>query len=319
MDRAITEALVAEGSTVSRARVARAFDRGLVVDADDGTVLKPASRVDRPMSVRVAIPHAEALRAEPEAIPLSVLFEDEHVLVVDKPAHMAVHAGPGHERGTLVNAVLHHLGAEADTLPVLPGNEPYRPGLVHRLDRDTSGVMVLAKHDAAMRSLADQFRVHDIERVYLGLVHGKPRDLPVGSPRRLETGHARDPHDRRRYAPGEGSTSRRAVTVVRVERAFALASFVSFRLETGRTHQIRMHARYLGHPILGDELYGHRARDEQLAAWVQQMGRHALHAAVLGFRHPLRGDEIRFEAPLPREIGRVVEALITNAETSKKS
>lgn len=313
----MTEALTAQGSTVSRARVARAFAEGQVVDAETGAALKPAQRLDRAMRVRVSIPHPPALRAEPEALPLSVLFEDEHILVIEKPAHMAVHPGPGHEQGTLVNAVLHHLGASADSLPVLPGNEPYRPGLVHRLDRDTSGVMVLAKHAAAMTELAAQFRVHDLERVYLGLVHGVPRRLEVGRPVRVETGHGRDAVDRRRFAPVEGKDARRAVTVVRLERTLTLASLASFRLETGRTHQIRVHARHLGHPILGDELYGHRARDPELADWVKTMGRHALHAAVLGFRHPVDGRAMRFEAPLPAEIRTLLESLLQRDRSSR--
>lgn len=312
LDRALVDALAAAGEDVSRARLAKAFERGWVVAADGGRALKPSLKVDRPMRVSVQIPPPEALSAQAEEIPLDVLFEDEHIVVVDKPAHMAVHAGPGHERGTLVNAVLHHLGAQADSLPVLPGNESYRPGLVHRLDRDTSGVMVLAKHARAMTGLAEQFRVHDIERVYLGVCGGVPNDLPEGKAVKVVTGHGRDPKDRRRFAPVPlGPGVREAVTIFRVERRMTddLASLVSFRLETGRTHQIRMHARHLGAPILGDELYGHRARDEHLAQLVATLGRQALHAAVLGFRHPMTSAEVRYESPLPTPIRTLLAAL----------
>lgn len=313
LDRAIATALEARGLSISRAQVSRAFAAGDVRDGD-GRALKPAARVDRPLRVVMTLPQVEPLSAEPEDLPLDVMFEDEHLLVVNKPAHMAVHPGPGHPGGTLVNAVVHHLGAQASALPVLPGNESYRPGLVHRLDRDTSGVMVLAKHMKAMHGLAERFRVHDMERVYLGVVQGVPRQLEPGAAIRVSTGHARDPADRRRFAPAPpGPGVREAVSVIRLERALGddAASLLSFRLETGRTHQIRMHARHLGHPILGDELYGGRLRDSALGAAVGQMGRQALHAAVLGFPHPISGEALRFEAPLPEEIRTLVRALMS--------
>ena len=248
------------------------------------------------MEVEVELVAPPALaHAFPEPIPLTIVHEDEALLVIDKPAGMVVHAGPGHERGTLVNAVLHHLGTSSDALPVLPGNGPERPGIVHRLDRDTSGLLVVAKTLPALAKLAEQFRDHSIERAYIGVVAG----IPPWDTRRVDTLHGRDPADRRRFAPDQG-TRRAITTMTKVRELGDRASLLRFELETGRTHQIRMHARHVGHPILGDALYAGRP-SRALRAAVEALGRHALHAAVLGFEHP-SGDRIRFEAPLPPEL-----------------
>jgi len=248
-----------------------------------------------------------------------VAYEDSLLLVIDKPAGMVVHAGPGHSAGTLVNAVLHHLGAALEDLPTLPGNGPERPGIVHRLDRDTSGLIVVAKTLPAQVALAAQFRDHSIDRAYLGVVQGKPTFGRL----RLETGHGRDPSERRRFAPNQGT--RRAITTMtylgphparpdvsdppelaapehpsKREREPEVLSLVRFTLETGRTHQIRMHARHVDHPIFADPLYGRRPRDPQLRALADSLGRHALHATLLGFQHPdpARG-RMRLESSLP--------------------
>ena len=218
---------------------------------------------------------------------------------------MVVHAGPGHPRGTLVNAVLHHLGARADDLPVLPGNDATRPGIVHRLDRDTSGLLVIAKHARAQEGLAVQFREHTIRREYLGIVEGAP-DFES---RRIETLHGRDPRDRRRFSP-EVARGRKAITQAAVEMRFAdEAALLRFTLSTGRTHQIRMHARHLGHPIVGDALYGRRPASPRLRALVDDLGRHALHAAILGVDHPITRARIELASPLPPELQALVEGL----------
>jgi 23S rRNA pseudouridine1911/1915/1917 synthase len=232
------------------------------------------------------------------------VHEDADLLVVDKPAGMVVHAGPGHARGTLVNAVLHHLAVDADALPVLPGNDALRPGVVHRLDKDTSGLLVMTKTVAAQEVLARQFRTHSLERAYLGVVLG----VPSWTRLRIETGHGRDPGDRRRFAPVEGA--RRAVTQAEVMQPLRGAAVVRFVLQTGRTHQIRMHARHVGHSIAGDALYGHggRVADPDLRARVEGLGRHALHAAVLGFDDPA-GTRLRFESSLPAELQTLVDDL----------
>src|SRR5690606_3926003 len=196
-DRAAVRALEAAGIARTRPQLPRAFAQHEVRAGQRAR--EPGRRVDARLTVEVRLPRPEPLRDEPEGLPLQVLDEDDDLLVVDKPAGMVVHAGPGHPRGTLVNAVLYHLGIPAEGLPVLPGNDATRPGIVHRLDRDTSGVMVIAKHGTAQEALARQFRAHDLRRCYLGVVEG----VPDWDERRVETGHARDPSDRRRFAPRE--------------------------------------------------------------------------------------------------------------------
>ncbi|MEM7157750.1 MAG: RluA family pseudouridine synthase [Myxococcota bacterium] len=301
-DRALVEALVAAGHECTRSQLARSFSAGDVTA--EGRRLKPSLRIEVPLEVRVVLPQPEPLRAEPEDLPLSVLHEDEDLLVVDKAAGMVVHAGPGHPRGTLVNAVLHHLGLDADGLPVLPGNDPTRPGIVHRLDRETSGVMVIAKHPVAQEKLAAQFRVHSLRRRYIGIVDG----VVSWDEREIETGHARDPRERKRFAPIE-TASRRALTRARVVQRLQGATVMAFTLQTGRTHQIRMHARHFGHPILADALYGRAPRDPALRRGVEGLTRHALHAELLAVRHPADGREVCWRAALPAELQSVVTAL----------
>jgi 23S rRNA pseudouridine1911/1915/1917 synthase len=307
VDRALVEALAREGHVITRSQLARSFDAGLV--RSEGRPLKPGAKLERACEVELELLDADPLaHAFAEAIPLTIVHEDRSLLVIDKPAGMVVHAGPGHARGSLVNAVLHHLGAAQiqASLPVLPGNGPERPGLVHRLDRDTSGLIVVAKTMPALASLAEQLRAHTIERAYLGVVLGDPSWDTL----RVETTHGRDPADRRRFSPDHGE--RRAVTNITVlQRLGGQASLLSFVLETGRTHQIRMHARHVGHPIFADALYGRRPRDARLRTLADELGRHALHAAVLGFDHPDGGARRRFESRLPPELARLIQQIAT--------
>jgi 23S rRNA pseudouridine1911/1915/1917 synthase len=311
LDRAIVAALREQGREVSRSQLARAFAAGQVTIA--GKPVKPSLIVDRPCTVELELlPPEPFAHARPEAIPLTIVHEDDDLLIVDKPAGMVVHAGPGHSEGTLVNALLHHLGPNVD-LPVLPGNGPERPGIVHRLDRDTSGLLVIAKHLAAQEALARQFRVHTIERAYLGIVAGAPEF----ETRRIETVHGRDPTDRRRFSAEHGT--RRAVTTMSVVERFGdRAALVRFELETGRTHQIRVHARFVGTPIFADPLYGSRLRTSQLREWASELGRHALHAAELGFEHP-RGGWLRFRSSLPPELEALIVKLSSAADPSAPS
>lgn len=302
LDRALVDSLVARGQTITRSQLARSFAADLV--RIDGKPVKPSLELTQPCTVELELVAPPPLaHARPEAIPLTIVHEDAALLIVDKPAGMVVHAGAGHSGGTLVNAVLHHLGVAREQLPVLPGNDPERPGIVHRLDRNTSGLMVVAKTPAALTHLAQQFRSHAIERAYLGVVLG----VPSFSQRRIETLHGRDPVDRRRFSPEHGQ--RRAITIMTtLESLTDRAAIVRFELETGRTHQIRMHARYVGHPIFADPLYGRRPKDPQVRALAESLGRHALHAAVLGFEHP-KGERLRFESPFPPQLQRLVDAL----------
>ena len=248
---------------------------------------------------RIEIPPPAAAEPTAEAIPLSVLYEDDHLIVIDKPAGMAVHPAPGSESGTLVNALLHHAG---DSLSGIGGVA--RPGIVHRIDKDTSGIVVAAKTDAAHQGLSALFAAHDIERVYIALTRGAPRALH-GT---IEGAIGRSSADRKKMALVR-SGGRHAVTHFRVERVFGpaqkpLAARLACTLETGRTHQIRVHLASVGAPCLGDPAYGSGPPAETVRAAMADAGlrRQALHAAVLGFRHPLTGQPLRFESPLPADM-----------------
>lgn len=305
LDRVLVAALREAGHVMSRNALRASFDAGEVTL--DGRRLKPSLEVVRPMVVSVVLHPPAPLRAVPEPVPLSILHEDADLLVIDKPAGIVVHPSAGHAGGTLVNGVLHHLGVGADGLPVLPGNDATRPGVVHRLDRDTSGAMVFTKTPAAAASLAAQFQAHSIERRYIGVLSA----VPELDEQTLETPHNRDPAERKRFAPVEGSSSRRAVTHVKVVERMPAAAIAHFTLETGRTHQIRMHARHLGAPIFGDTLYGKPPRDEVRRGLWTGLGRHALHAELLGFEHPQTGAMVRFTSALPSELETLVTVLRT--------
>ena len=265
---------------------------------------KPGRIVEAAVEVEVELDLPRPVEAVAEDLPLSVVYEDADLLVIDKPAGMVVHAGPGHERGTLVNAVMHHLGPRAAAMPVLPGNDATRPGIVHRLDRDTSGLIVVAASARAQEGLAEKFRVHDLRRRYLGVVWG----VPPFQKRTLRTRHGRDPGDRRRFSP-HVDEGREAVTHLQLVRALRDAALLEFQLETGRTHQIRMHCRMLGHPIVADAMYGGNGGPPTRRAISAALGRHALHAAHLGFRHPVTGVELDFDAPLPPDLSDLLERL----------
>lgn len=258
----------------------------------------------------VSAPPPRAAEPEPEAIPLAVLFEDADIIVVDKPAGMAVHPAPGSETGTLVNALLHHAAGRLSGIGGVA-----RPGIVHRLDKGTSGVMTAAKTDRAHAGLSALFARHDIEREYLALTRGAPE------PRwgEVETLLGRSPSDRKKMAVLK-SGGRRALTRYAVERTWGpaerpqdkpWAGRVRCRLETGRTHQIRVHLAHKGAPCLGDPLYGSGLPAAAVREAVAQAGlaRQALHAAVLGFTHPVTGEALRFETPPPEDMLRVAAAL----------
>ncbi len=275
LDRALATAAAAAGLPLSRSRIGALIAAGAVAEAHGATVREPARRVKPGERFFIAVPPAVEPEPEPEAIPLSVVYEDEHLIVVDKPAGMVVHPAPGAETGTLVNALLAHCG---QSLTGIGGAR--RPGIVHRIDKDTSGLLVVAKTEAAHAGLAAQFAAHTVERRYQALVWGVPDradprlgGLPGVSFEaegwvRIETGIGRHRTDRKRMAVVAGG--RRAVTRLRVLERFGpasrpLASLVECRLETGRTHQIRVHASYIGHALIGDPVYG-RARPPAASA-----------------------------------------------------
>ena len=301
---------------VSRNRVASLIRDGQVSFRD-----KPSTAGKKKVSAgetyTVAIPPAEPAEPEPQKIALDILYEDDHLIVINKPAGMVVHPAAGNPDGTLVNALLHHCGA---SLAGIGGVK--RPGIVHRLDKDTSGVMVAAKTEEAMAGLAAQFADHGrsgpLERAYLALVWGIPPasggtvDAPLGraSNNRLK---------RAVVSPG-APDARQAVTRYKMVRSFAdekrhpLASLLECRLETGRTHQIRVHMAHIGLPLIGDPLYAKHfatkadALAEPSKSMVKGFTRQALHAAILGFEHPVTGEHLRFEAPLPADFETLLSA-----------
>ena len=311
---------VPESAALSRSRLARLIAEGAVrVDGVAATNVK--ARVEAGAEVEITVAEAEESHIAAEAIPLDIRHEDDDLIVVMKPAGMVVHPAPGSGDGTLVNALLAHCG---DDLSGVGGVK--RPGIVHRIDKETSGLLVVAKSDAAHHGLAEQFAAHDVERAYLALCHGVP---DAGDPRlaglrgigfepggvmRIETGLDRHRTDRQKQAV-TFTGGRRAVTRARVLERFGeppSAALVECRLETGRTHQIRVHMAYAGHALVGDPVYGGRRKARLSlpgAAEVDAFPRQALHAAILGFVHPLTGAHLRFEADPPQDFARLLGIL----------
>lgn len=305
-----------ESAALSRTRLARLIADG-AVRIDGAPVTDPRARVAAGAGVEIALDPAEDSHIGPEPIPLTVVYEDADLIVVDKPAGMVVHPAPGSPSGTLVNALLHHCG---DTLSGVGGVR--RPGIVHRIDKDTSGLLVVAKTDAAHHGLSAQFAAHAVERVYRALCHGVP---DASDPRlrgvrgaAFETGNilclttqlARHKTDRQRQAVlFQGG--RHAVTRARVVERFGTPPAVALLdcwLETGRTHQIRVHLAHAGHGLIGDPVYGGRRKPPRKALStaatdaIARFPRQALHAAILGFEHPITHQMLRFESPMPPDM-----------------
>ena len=254
----------------------------------DGRPADARTRTRPGQQVCVNVPPPAAAEPQPEALPLDVVFEDADLLVINKPPGLVVHPAPGHAGGTLVNALLHH----CDDLGGVGGVE--RPGIVHRLDKDTSGLMVVAKHDAAHLALAAQFQTGDVGRCYLALVHGRP----ARAQGTIETTIGRHPVDRKRMAanPPRGKP---AISHYEVVENLGGITLMRVRLETGRTHQIRVHLAHLGLPIIGDPVYGSRARDRAVPG---VPARQMLHAAELAFDHPADGRRLVFQRPPPADM-----------------
>jgi 23S rRNA pseudouridine1911/1915/1917 synthase len=296
--------LAERAPALSRARIQALIAGGAVSRA--GAVLTDASAKAQPGVYEIAVPPPAPAEPTPEPIPLGVLFEDAELIVIDKPAGMAVHPAPGSETGTLVNALLAHCGSSLSGVGGVA-----RPGIVHRIDKETSGVMVAAKTDRAHQGLSALFAAHDIERLYVALTRGAP------ATRRgtIEGAIGRSPHDRKKMAIVR-TGGRAATTHYRVERLFGpearpLAARLACTLQTGRTHQIRVHLASRGCPCLGDPLYGAGPPAEPVRRAIAEAGlrRQALHAAVLGFRHPVTGAALRFESPLPPDMAALEAAL----------
>ena len=282
--------------SVSRSQLARQIGQAAVTVNGEAGV--PSRKLRAGDVVTWEAPPVVATEIAAEAMPLTVVHEDRWLVVIDKPAGLVVHPAPGHEAGTLVNALLAHC---RDLRGI--GGE-LRPGIVHRIDKDTSGLLVVAKDDATMNTLAAAFKAHTIERVYDALVIGKP----PGPDGRIDTLYGRDPRERKKFS-SRVRTGKRAVTNWRVVERFAGAARIEARLETGRTHQVRVHLAALGCALLGDRTYGNPPRDLALRAIGERLGRQALHARVLGFVHPATGERMTFESEPPPDLRAALAAL----------
>lgn len=302
LDRFLADGL----SGFSRSRVKALIEDGKVSCAGE-TITEPSYRVKPGQTFAIFVPDAKPAAPEPETMALDVKYEDKDLIVIDKPAGLVVHPAPGNPSGTLVNALLAHCG---DSLSGIGGVK--RPGIVHRLDKDTSGLIIAAKNDQAHENLSAQFAARTIERAYLALVWGVPRPQKG----EIEGNIGRSPQNRKkmtvRHDAGKPALTRYAV----LKRFGTVASLVECRLATGRTHQIRVHLSHKGHPVLGDTLYGGgltAARRSDAGPLVTEgvagLNRQALHARVLGFVHPVTGENHYYEADLPKKLKDLVRVL----------
>ena len=288
----LDRALAAAVPTLSRERL-KALIRSGAVEAAGKAVRDPATRVRGEEALRVAVPEPTAALNEPQDIPLTVVFEDEHLLIVDKPAGLVVHPAAGNLDGTLVNALLHHCGGSLSGIGGVA-----RPGIVHRIDKDTSGLLVVAKTDVAHEGLAKQFAAHSIERRYLAIVSG----LPKTSQGIVDAPLARSATNRKKIAIVEGNRGKRAVTRWRRLNVLRDAALVECRLETGRTHQVRVHMASMGHPLVGDPVYGGTGKTHVKLLKELRFQRQALHAAELGFTHPVTKRRLSFSSRMPPDM-----------------
>ncbi len=307
-------------AAVSRSR-AKALVLEGALSVDGARLIDPRAKVVPGAEYALSLPDTVPAVPEPEDLPLDILYEDEHLIVINKAAGMAVHPGAGTWSGTVVNALLHHC---AGNLPGIGGVE--RPGIVHRLDKLTSGTMVVAKTDAAHQGLSAQFADHSLERLYLAITRGAPRPLSGTVDLRLQ----RSPTDRKKMAVvrDDGSEAgRHAVTHYRARATYGLldkgaglpaAALIECRLETGRTHQIRVHMSHIGAPLVGDPVYtrlrgikahGSGPAFDHATMLARKFERQALHAAVLGFGHPVTGEDLRFETKPPEDMAELIAAL----------
>ncbi|HXU37488.1 MAG TPA: RluA family pseudouridine synthase [Blastocatellia bacterium] len=279
---------------ISRTRIQHAIQDGDILI--NQLVSKPGYRLRDGDQIEVDLPAPPPVELIPEAIPLNILFEDDDVVVVDKPAGMVVHPGAGIESGTLANALVHHFNA----LSSVAGS--IRPGIVHRLDKDTSGLLVVAKNDLAHQRLSDQFRERQVYKLYVALVYGR-----LSNERgEIEARIGRGTHNRTRMAVLKGGAGRPAHTIFEVAHRYQDFTLLNVQIKTGRTHQIRVHLAHIGHPVAGDASYGsgriNSLGNLAIKRAVQALGRHFLHSTELAFNHPRNGDRLEFTSPLPVEL-----------------
>lgn len=321
LDKALAEN-VPEAASLSRSRLVRLIAEGQVRRlGEDAAVTEVKTKVQAGEVWQITLPEVEEVATKPENIALSIIYEDDDLIVIDKPAGMVVHPAPGSTRGTLVNALLHHFAGKLSGI----GGEK-RPGIVHRIDKDTSGLLVVAKSDRAHHGLAAQFADHTIERHYRAVCFGVPNRadprlagisgvaFEPGNVIRISGNIARHRNDRKRQAVVVNA-GRHAITRLKVIEDFGNAALLDCWLETGRTHQIRVHLAHAGHGLIGDATYGGRrliaarSLSPEAQAAVKAFPRQALHAATLGFRHPASGEHLAFSAAMPDDMGALLEAL----------
>ena len=287
---------------ISRTRVQHAIQDGDILI--NQLVSKPSYRLRDGDQIEIDLPEPPPVELIPEAIPLSIIYEDDDLIVVDKPAGMVVHPGAGIDSGTLANALVHHF----NSLSKVAGS--IRPGIVHRLDKDTSGLLVVAKNDLAHERLSDQFRDRQVFKMYIALVYGR-MSKERGE---IEERIGRGTHNRTRMAVLKGGAGRPAHTIFEVAARYQEFTLLNVQIKTGRTHQIRVHLGYIGHPVVGDLTYGggrnNEIRDTETRRAVQSLGRHFLHSARLAFNHPRTDERLEFTSALPLDLS----ALLTRVE-----
>lgn len=296
----LDRALAAAVPTLSRERLKALISGGAVLGPQGAAVRDPAVKAVPGATYEVSVPQPRPAHNRAQDIALDIVFEDDHLLVVDKPAGMVVHPAAGNLDGTLVNALLHHCAGRLSGIGGVA-----RPGIVHRIDKDTSGLLVVAKTDRAHEGLSKQFAAHNIERRYLAVVAGQPMP-PSG---KIDAPLARSAANRKKMATVEGGRGKRAVTTYRNLCHLRAAAFVECQLETGRTHQVRVHMASIGHPLLGDPVYGRTRPEHREVLKALNFHRQALHAAALGFVHPVSKENLSFESPVPSDIQELKAAL----------
>lgn len=291
--------LASQITTTSRSQVRRAIELGKVF-AGGQPMTKPAYEVSAGEEIQITLPETAPLEAKPEAIPLNIVYEDDEIIVVNKPAGMVTHPGAGISSGTLANALVYHLQQQALQLPRRGGSS--RPGIVHRLDVGTSGLIVVAKTDRAHLHLAEQFQSRKVRKIYSALVYGVVKN----DEGRIEAPIGRDPRHRVRMAIRPTGIGRDALTLYRVVERFEDFTLLDVEIKTGRTHQIRVHLAHINHPIIADPTYDagrvNSIKGAKLRSYINKLDRPFLHAAQLSFLHPASGEQVEFSAPLPADL-----------------
>ncbi|WP_336972116.1 RluA family pseudouridine synthase [Sphingobium aromaticiconvertens] len=296
LDRALAELC----PDLSRERLKALMLDGMVVTQGTGRSVTPSLKAAIGQAYAITLPAPVEMEAVAQNIPLTIVFEDENLVVVDKPAGLVVHPAAGNLDGTLVNALLHHCAGQLSGIGGVA-----RPGIVHRIDKDTSGLLVVAKSDRAHEGLAVQFKDHSIRRLYAAITYGHPAP-PSGT---IDTWIGRSDADRKKMAVHREGRGKQAITHYRTVKRLRGAALVECRLETGRTHQVRVHMAHLGHPLIGDRVYGRERKGFKSILETLGFNRQALHAKTLGFIHPVTSVALSFESPIPADMQELLSQL----------